>query len=241
MIIVPGRLNSSRFENKILVDIFGTPMIIATANRVKDIDQVVIATDSDDVVKLANRHGFEAVMTSDTHNSGTDRIHEAVVKLGLKPDEVVLNLQADEPFIEPDVVQKVMQNTQQFVGQGDVIISSCYKSISSEIADDPNHVKVVLDHNSHAVYFSRAKVPYHKDHYKSTDYKGHLGIYGFTVESLKTFCSLSHSSLEQIEKLEQLRAIQHGYKISMCEVSSQSFGIDTKEDLDMAMKFFGKN
>ncbi|RLA75706.1 MAG: 3-deoxy-manno-octulosonate cytidylyltransferase [Epsilonproteobacteria bacterium] len=236
MIIVPGRLNSSRFENKILVDIFGVPMIIATANRVKDIDQVIIATDSQEVVKLANRHGFKAVFTSSAHKSGTDRINEAVDMLGLKDHEIVLNVQADEPFIEPEVVKKVLQNTKKFVGKNGVLLSSCYKSVSSEIADDPNHVKVVLDENSHAIYFSRSKIPHHKDHYSHTDYKGHLGIYGFTVASLKTFCSLKHSKLEHIEKLEQLRVIEAGYKISMIEVNSQSFGIDTKEDLNMAMK-----
>lgn len=156
--------------------------------------------------------------------------------MGLKEDEVVLNVQADEPFVEPEVVQKVLDNATKYIGKDDVIMSSCYKLISSEVADDPNHVKVVLDKNSHAVYFSRAKIPHHKDHYRSTHYKGHLGIYGFTVKSLKIFCGLEHSSLEHIEKLEQLRVIEAGYKISMCEVSSKSFGIDTKEDLDMAMR-----
>jgi 3-deoxy-manno-octulosonate cytidylyltransferase (CMP-KDO synthetase) len=236
MIIIPARLNSSRFENKILVDILGIPMVIKTAYQVKELDDVVIATDSQDVIELANKYDIKAVMTSTSHQSGTDRINEAANILNLDENEIVINVQADEPFIEPDVVQAVINKVKK--NKNDFNMVSCYKQISSELADDPNHVKVITDENSDAIYFSRSKIPYHRDHYDNSSYKGHLGIYGFTKKSLNQFCKFKETSLENIEKLEQLRAISQGYKISMVEVKSKSFGIDTQADLENALKIF---
>ena len=239
MIIIPARLNSSRFANKILVDILGLPMVIKTAKQVSSLDKVVIATDSQEVVDLANSHGFEAVMTSTEHQSGTDRINEAVNILNLDDDEVIINVQADEPFIETVVIESVINRVKDVRDNNEeIMITSCYKEISSELADDPNHVKVVLDEHSNAIYFSRAKVPYHRDHYDSSSYSGHLGIYGFTKRSLNEFCKLPMSKLERVEKLEQLRAIDNGNKIAMVKVESKSFGIDTEEDLKNALKIF---
>ncbi|QKJ23063.1 3-deoxy-manno-octulosonate cytidylyltransferase [Poseidonibacter lekithochrous] len=241
MIIIPARLNSSRFANKILVDILGLPMVIKTAKQVSSLDKVVIATDSQEVIDLAKEHGFDAVMTSSEHQSGTDRINEAVNKLNLDDNEIIINVQADEPFIETEVVQAVINRVKKVNEDNeDVMIVSCHKQISSELADDPNHVKVVLDENTNAIYFSRAKVPYHRDHYENAIYNGHLGIYGFTKKSLNNFCSLSPSKLESVEKLEQLRAIDNGNIIAMVKVESKSFGIDTQEDLDNALKIFNK-
>ena len=241
MIIIPARLNSSRFANKIMVDIFGLPMVIRTAKQVSSLDRVVIATDCQEVIDLANQHGFEAVMTSTSHQSGTDRINEAVNILNLDENEIIVNVQADEPFIELEVVQEVINRVKKIKENSeDIMITSCYKEISSELADDPNHVKVILDEHSNAIYFSRAKVPYHRDHHENATYSGHLGIYGFTKKSLNDFCKLNSSKLENIEKLEQLRAIDNGFKIAMVKVNSKSFGIDTKEDLEKALKIFSK-
>lgn len=241
MIIIPARLNSSRFANKILVDILGLPMVIRTAKQVSSLDKVVIATDSQEVIDLAKEHGFDAVMTSKEHQSGTDRINEAVNILKLDEDEIIINVQADEPFIEQDVIKSVITRVEDVVkNKEDVMITSCYKEISSELADDPNHVKVILDEHSNAIYFSRAKVPYHRDHYDSSSYCGHLGIYGFTKKSLNDFCKLNPSKLENVEKLEQLRAIDNGHEIAMVKVNSKSFGIDTEEDLKNALKIFNK-
>jgi 3-deoxy-manno-octulosonate cytidylyltransferase (CMP-KDO synthetase) len=224
MIIIPARLNSSRFANKILVDILGLPMVIRTAKQVSSLDKVVIATDSQEVIDLASQYGFDAVMTSSSHQSGTDRINEAVNILNLSEVvEAVINR-----------VKQIKENNE------DIMITSCYKEISSELADDPNHVKVVLDENSNAIYFSRAKVPYHRDHHEVSNYSGHLGIYGFTKKSLNDFCKLNPSKLENIEKLEQLRAIDNGHKIAMVKVESKSFGIDTQEDLNNAIRIFKK-
>lgn len=237
MIIIPARLNSSRFENKILVDILGLPMVIRTAKRVQNLDEVVIATDSQEVVDLAKSHDIKAVLTSTSHQSGTDRINEAANKIDLKDDDVVINVQGDEPFIEPEVVKAVIDKVKALKDQKFTMVS-CYKEISSDLADDPNHVKVVCDEKENAVYFSRSKIPYHRDHYDNTPYKGHLGIYGFTKRSLNYFCSLQPSILENTEKLEQLRVISNSQTIKMVKVDSKSFGIDTQEDLDSALKIF---
>jgi len=229
MIIIPARIGSSRFPNKVLADIGGIPMVVRTAMAVDDIDSVVIATDSQDVIDIAKSHGIQAVMTSEDHQSGTDRIYEAVQKLGLSDNEIVINVQGDEPFIETEVVQSIYNLTKKNRNNDSIMMNSCYKTISNPEADDPNIVKVVTDSDDIALYFSRAKVPYPRDHHFDS-YKGHLGIYGFTVRSLQKFCALTPAPLEDIEKLEQLRALYHGYRVAMTEVETESFGIDTQED-----------
>jgi len=235
MIIIPARIGSSRFPNKVLADIGGMPMVIRTAKAVEGIDRVVIATDSQEVLERAKTFNIDAVLTSTEHQSGTDRIYEAVSSLGLDDDEVIVNVQGDEPFIETQVVQAIYDLTKKNKSNERIMMNSCYKYINNPEADDPNIVKVVTDDNDIALYFSRAKVPYPRDHHFD-QYKGHLGIYGFTVKSLRTFCQLPLAPLEEIEKLEQLRALFHGYEVAMTEVETQSFGIDTPEDLEKALK-----
>lgn len=238
MIIIPARLASNRFPNKVLADINGLPMVVATAKRVENLDEVAIATDSHEVISTVEKYGFKGIMTGFHHKSGTDRIDEAASLLSLENDEIIINVQADEPFIEPVVVAEVIKKVETNVkGQKDVIMASCYKKIQPEFASDPNHVKVITDSEGNAIYFSRSKIPYDREEH--LEYFGHLGIYGFTKESLSIFCSLPPSPLEDIEKLEQLRAIYYGKKIAMAEVESKSFGIDTKEDLKKALKVFG--
>ena len=234
MIIIPARVASNRFPGKVLANINGAPMVIATANRVKDIDKVIIATDSEEVINIAKDYGFDAMMTSSAHKSGTDRINEVANNLALKDDEIIVNVQADEPFIEPDIIQKVIDRLIVARSKNeDIFMVSCYKLISEDEANDPNHVKVITDYKKNAIYFSRSKIPYDRE--KHDDYFGHLGIYGFTKKTLEEFCSLPNAPLEDIEKLEQLRAIYYGKKIAMIEVESKSFGIDTKEDLKKAL------
>jgi len=236
MIIIPARIGSSRFPNKVLADIGGMPMVIRTAKAVEAIDTVVIATDSEEVIEIAKTHNIQAVLTSDKHQSGTDRIYEAAQKLNLAEDEVIINVQGDEPFIETEVIEAIHQLTQSNKDNPHIIMNSCYKVISNPEADDPNIVKVVTDENDIALYFSRAKIPYPRDHHFDK-YKGHLGIYGFSMKSLEIFCTSAPAPLEDIEKLEQLRALYHGYKIAMIEVKTESFGIDTPEDLKKAIKY----
>ncbi len=233
MIIIPARLASTRFPRKILADINGLPMVIATAKRVQALDNVAIAADTQEVVDLAKDHGFEAILTSQEHQSGTDRINEAAQKLGLSDDEIVINVQADEPFIEESVVKSVLERARQT----DALITSACKKISLESVKDPNLVKVLLNAYNNAIYFSRSPIPYDREG-GFDGYFGHLGIYAFTKRSLEIFCDLAYAPIEHIEKLEQLRAIYHGFSIAMVEVQSQSFGIDTPEDLKRALNFF---
>ena len=235
MIIIPARIGSSRFPNKVLADIGGVPMVVRTAMTVQDIDKVVIATDSQEVIDIAKTHNIDAVMTSAEHQSGTDRIFEATQKLELSEDEIIINVQGDEPFIETEVVQAIYDLTKNNQHNEKVLMNSCYKRITNPEADDPNIVKVVTDSDDIALYFSRAKIPYPRDHHFDA-YKGHLGIYGFTTRSLETFCKLNAAPLEHIEKLEQLRALYYGYEVAMTEVKTESFGIDTPEDLEKAIR-----
>jgi 3-deoxy-manno-octulosonate cytidylyltransferase (CMP-KDO synthetase) len=237
MIIIPARIASSRFPEKILADIGGVPMVIKTAQRVCSVDKTVIATDSREVVDIAKSYGFDAVMTSSAHKSGTDRLNEAASALGLKDDEVIINVQADEPFIETQIVQSVKELTQKHKNNDRIMLNSAYKTIPLDEAIDTNLVKVVLNASSHAIYFSRSVVPFDRDKVANT-YKAHLGIYGYTKKMLERFCALGEADIEEIEKLEQLRAIYHGYSIAMTQVHTQSFGIDTPQDLEKAKQIF---
>ena len=229
MILIPARLASTRFPKKVLHPIDGVPMVVRTAMQVRSVDEVVVATDSQEVVDIVTKHGFRAVLTNPDHPSGTDRVNEAAAKLGLAPDEVIVNVQADEPFIEPQVVQQVRDLTARHAREADVMLCSAYKRIGTDEAEDPNKVKVVCDAAGYALYFSRSLLPYPRE--ACEEYKLHLGIYGYTRAKLEKFCSLAQAPLENIEKLEQLRALYHGFKIAMVEVKSQSIGIDTPEDL----------
>lgn len=235
MIIIPARLASTRFPKKVLADIHGVPMAVATAKRVSSIDDVCIATDSDEVMSEACKYGVKCVMTKATHESGTDRIYEAATLLGLGENELIVNVQADEPFIEPQIVQGVFETLKTI--HDPFKMASCYKIISHEEAQDPNMVKVVVDDHSRALYFSRSAIPFDRDNVGAT-YRGHLGIYGFSMASLREFCSWDVAWLEKVEKLEQLRAMAHGKSIVMNGVVTESFGIDTREDYERAMKLF---
>lgn len=237
MIIIPARLASTRFEQKVLVDVMGLPMVVRTAKAVCGIDRVVVATDDEKILKVCSSYDIEAVMTSNKHKSGTDRINECASKLGVDDDEIIINVQADEPFIEQEVVLALKNRLLNI--KDEFVMGSCYAKIDHKRAEDPNLVKVVLDANSNAIYFSRSPIPYNRGD-KPCEYFGHIGIYGFSAKSLREFCSLDDAKIEDIEKLEQLRAIYHAKKIAMIEVETKSFGIDTPEDLQRALEVFGR-
>lgn len=234
MIIIPARLASTRFKDKILVPINGLPMFIKTANQVKNLDEILIATDTKEVLQIAQNHGFKAVLTSTNHTSGTERINEAAEILGLNETEIIINVQADEPFIEPEIIQSLINLSKNAFKDSQVLMTSCYKIISKTDVNDPNLVKVVMDKEQNALYFSRSKIPYERD--ECSEFYGHIGLYGYTRASLRTYCNLLPTTLENVEKLEQLRALYHGYKIKMQKVKTNSFGIDTKEDLEKALQ-----
>ena len=238
MIIIPAREASTRFPRKVLVDIEGLPMVVKTARAVAAVDDVAVATDSEEIKTVCETHGIKAVLTSPDHQSGTDRINEAAARLGLEDEEIVINVQADEPFIEKEVVGRLYDLVHKHRHEPDTMICSLYKKVTAQTAKDPNLVKVVTDDGGYALYFSRSPIPFDRDGgYEG--YKGHLGLYGFTRRMLARFCTLPPSQLERTEKLEQLRALSHGYRIAMAEVATQSFGIDTPEDLAKALKALG--
>ncbi|MDD5156641.1 3-deoxy-manno-octulosonate cytidylyltransferase [Sulfurimonas sp.] len=237
MIIIPARLASTRFPQKVLADIGGLPMVVRTAKRVAHLGRVVVAADNELIISICKEHGVEAMLTSTTHKSGTDRINECANILNLHDDELIINVQADEPFIEPEVVNSLLLKLTELQKSGEeFIMGSCYNSINEESAKDPNLVKVVLDDRDNAIYFSRSPIPYNRS--GDASYFGHIGIYGFSKKSLSEFCNLKDAPLEDIEKLEQLRAIYHQKKIQMVKVASTGFGIDTEEDLKRAIEIF---
>lgn len=237
MIVIPARLKSTRFKDKILADIGGVPMFIKTAQNAKKVDDVLIAVDNEDILNISLEYGFKTVLTSTSHNSGTDRINEAVLKMGLKDDEIIINLQGDEPFFETENLAKFKEFANIAIRKKGYFMASAYKKISQSDADNPNLVKVVCDNlNNNAIYFSRAKIPYPRESFNG--YRGHIGIYAYSVKNLNEFCDLDESILENTEKLEQLRALSNGKKIAMCELATESIGIDTKEDLELALKKF---
>lgn len=240
MIIIPARLESSRFPSKVLAQIGGLPMVVRTAYLAKEIDDVVVACDAQIIADVCTRYNVASILTSNTHESGTDRIAECARILKISDSEIIINLQADEPFLETNVIQtlkNLMESRKKQEGNLP-FMGSCAKIITHTMADDPNLVKVVLNATQEAIYFSRAKIPYNRDDCKNTKYYGHLGIYAFSGKSLQDFCKLPKSNLESIEKLEQLRALENGKKIVIAKVESKSFGIDTKEDLQKALKEF---
>jgi 3-deoxy-manno-octulosonate cytidylyltransferase (CMP-KDO synthetase) len=237
MIIIPARLASTRFPQKVLADIGGLPMVVRTAKRVAHLDRVVVAADDELIISTCKEYGIEAMLTSTTHKSGTDRINECATILKVDDDELIINVQADEPFIEPDVVQSLIKRLKSLQEKNEpFIMGSCYNAINAEVAEDPNLVKVVLDDSDNAIYFSRSKIPYNQG--GGAKYFGHIGIYGFSKKSLKEFCNLKDAPIEDIEKLEQLRAIYHQKSISMVKVASTGFGIDTVQDLKRAIEIF---
>ncbi len=163
MIIIPARVGSSRFPRKVLEPINGEPMVIKAAKVALGVDNTVIATDSRDVIEIAKDYNIRAVLTSLTHKSGTDRVYEAVRKLDLDNSEPIVNLQADEPFIEEEVIRSVLDLTKKSILRDDILINSCYKEIDEIEADNPNIVKVVTDSSDIALYFSRSKIPFIRD------------------------------------------------------------------------------
>jgi len=237
MIIIPARLASTRFPQKVLADIGGLPMVVRTAQKVKHLGRVVVAADDELIISTCHKYGIEAMLTSTTHKSGTDRINECANILKLDDDELIINVQADEPFIEPEVVESLMNKLEELQKNDEpFVMGSCYNAINAESAEDPNLVKVVLDDDDNAIYFSRSKIPYNQG--GGAKYFGHIGIYGFSKKSLNEFCQLKDAPIEDIEKLEQLRAVYHQKKITMIKVASTGFGIDTKEDLAKAIEIF---
>jgi 3-deoxy-manno-octulosonate cytidylyltransferase (CMP-KDO synthetase) len=229
--VIPARLGSTRLKAKVLMPIAGKPMIQHVwerSKKSKKLDGLLIACDDDEIIKTANSFGAKAVLTRKDHPSGTDRIAEAVAKLDV---DVVINIQGDEPLIHPSIIDDLID---VFDKNKDCVMATVIKPIrAKEELDNPNIVKVVVDNQKDAIYFSRAVIPYNRDQKSLGElkYYKHLGIYGYRKSFLMMFKDLKKSYLEQVEQLEQLRALEAGYKIKTVVTEHETISVDTKEDL----------
>lgn len=227
--IIPARYASTRLPAKPLIEVKGLPLVMWTYNRAVEsraFREVYVATDDERIAETVIRFGGKAIMTSKDHKSGTDRIFEAVKSITC---DFVVNLQGDEPLIPLDILSDFSKNLIKIEKMS--LLTSVSNATIEEI-ENPNVVKAVLTAKGEALYFSRYPIPYPRDTTLSVYYK-HTGIYGFSRNSLEKFCSLEHGMLEQTEKLEQLRALEHGMKIQCIIRNYYSISIDTPQDLDL--------
>ena len=229
--VIPARWASTRFEGKVLALINGKPMIEYVWQQAKKcpiLSDVIVACDDERILKAAKSFGAQAVMTSAEHPSGTDRIAEAVRNITA---DIIVNIQGDEPLIQPEVIEALAKALRD--DESCPMATVIKKMDDEQEVNDPNVVKVVIDKNKHAVYFSRAPIPFNRDRkpFAQVGYYKHIGLYAYTKDFLKIFISLPKSHLEQTEKLEQLRVIEAGYAIKTVETTFETIGVDTPEDL----------
>jgi 3-deoxy-manno-octulosonate cytidylyltransferase (CMP-KDO synthetase) len=241
-VVIPARYASSRLPGKPLLDIAGKPMVVRVAEQAlkSGASEIVVATDFEKILKACEAHNFKAVMTRIDHASGTDRIAEVVMKLGWGDDDIVVNVQGDEPLIDPELINEVALTLAH--SRDAVMATACHAIHDEASMINPNLVKVVMDANGNALYFSRAPIPYPRDeaHKQAIQAYRHIGIYAYRVGFLKEYATLAPSELEQIESLEQLRVLYHGYKIGVAITDkAPASGVDTQEDLDAVRKLFG--
>jgi 3-deoxy-manno-octulosonate cytidylyltransferase (CMP-KDO synthetase) len=240
-VLIPARLASTRLPNKPLADIHKVPMVVRVAQRAaqSSASQVVVAADSQVIVQACHDHGVRAVLTRPDHPSGSDRLAEACTLLGLSADDVVVNVQGDEPLIDPALIDAVARLLQS---RPDCAMSTAAHAIE-DLADylNPNVVKVVLDARNTALYFSRAPIPAGRDFegqawWQSTGFVPplrHVGIYGYRAGFLGIFPALPQAPIEQLESLEQLRALWHGHRIAVhITTKAPGIGVDTPADLE---------
>ena len=235
--IIPSRYESSRFPGKPLADLCGKPMIQHVYERVaqaKAVPYVAVATDDSRIYDAVRKFGGNAVMTAVTHRSGTDRIAEAVRSLNLPADAVVVNIQGDQPIFEPVQVDEVVR---PLIDDPTVVMSTLiYKIVLDEEITHPHAVKVVFDSEQNALYFSRATIPYVRDKNLKADYYKHHGIYAYRRDFLDTFTRLPEGRLEKLEALEQLRALEYGYKIKVVITAFDSVEVDNRQELEKVRK-----
>lgn len=240
--IIPARYASTRFPGKPLAILGGKTVIQRVYEQVKKVlDAVYVATDDERIYDAVETFGGKAVMTSANHKSGTDRIAEAVKKIGGDYD-VVVNVQGDEPFIQPEQIETLCHC---FDDESTQIATLGKRFTDMEGVDNPNSPKIVTDNRGFALYFSRSVIPYVRGAERETwveqyPYLKHLGIYAYRKEVLEEVTQLPQSSLEIAESLEQLRWLQNGYRIKVAETVFETVGIDTPEDLQKAEEFLSR-
>lgn len=243
-IVIPARYASSRLPGKPLADIAGKPMIVRVLEQAQksSATRVIVATDHQLVYDAVKMHNGEVVMTSAEHHSGTERLAEVINLCQFSDDEVIVNVQGDEPLIPPIIIDQVANNLIKFK-TGMSTLAVPIKTV--EEAFDPSAVKVVTDQNGYALYFSRATIPWERDRFaKSKEsigdfYLRHIGIYAYRAGFIRKYVSWQPSQLEQIEMLEQLRVLWYGEKIHV-ELAKEvpTIGVDTQKDLDEVRKIF---
>jgi 3-deoxy-manno-octulosonate cytidylyltransferase (CMP-KDO synthetase) len=248
--VIPARFASTRLPGKPLADIAGKPMVVRVADQAKmsGAQRVVIATDDMDVMAAARQHGHFAVMTRADHAQGTDRIAEVVAQLDLTDDAIVVNVQGDEPLIDPQLIARVAET----LATNSVAAIATAAHVITDAAEffNPNVVKVVCDAKGNAHYFSRAPIPYARDAFaqsrsalpKIFPALRHIGIYAYRASFLKHYAALAPAPTEQFEALEQLRAMYHGYSIAVhIWRGALPPGVDTPEDLERVRGMFVKS
>ena len=240
-VVIPARYASTRLPGKPLLDIAGKPMVVRVAEQAQKsgANDIVIATDFEKIVQTAKAHNIKAVMTRVNHVSGTDRIAEVVQTLNWADDDIVVNVQGDEPLIDPKLIQQVAAH---LANSKDAVMATACHAIHDEASMiNANIVKVVIDANGNALYFSRAPIPYPRDEAYKQNIQAyrHIGIYAYRVGFLKQYTNLAVTELEKIESLEQLRVLHHGYKIGVTITeNAPASGVDTQEDLDYVRSVF---
>ncbi len=250
-VLIPARLASTRLPNKPLADIAGMPMVVRVAQRVRSgvppETRVVVACDSSVILAACQAHGIEAVLTREDHPSGSDRLAEACDALGLPDDAIVVNVQGDEPLLDPGLVQAVA--TALVADKAASMGTAAHPLHSVEDFTNPNVVKVVLNAAQQALYFSRAPIAWWRDGFAqgisalpSPAPLRHIGIYSYRVAFLRLFPKLAPAPLEQIEALEQLRALWHGHSIAVhITPDAPGPGVDTPQDLERVRAVFAQS
>jgi 3-deoxy-manno-octulosonate cytidylyltransferase (CMP-KDO synthetase) len=257
-VIIPARYASTRLPAKPLADIAGKPMVVRVAERAlaSGAAQVLIATDHDDIVAAAHAHGVRAIRARAEHASGTDRIAEAARLIGLAADDIVVNVQGDEPEMPPAIIARVAAMLARNADAS--IATACHAIHDAAEFFNPNVVKVVTDARGHALYFSRAPIPFARDYLAASAHASapvgpvptlpaelpcyrHLGIYAYRVSFLEAYASLAAVPIERFEALEQLRALWHGYRIAVAVIDeAPPPGVDTPADLERVRRAFDR-
>jgi len=225
--VIPARLGSTRLPRKVLREIAGEPMIgwvYRAARACPLLDQVLIATDSDEVLEFANAHNLAAVFTPEDCQSGTDRVHAVAESIAA---DIYVNIQGDEPLVRPEHLEALLGP----MARPGVEVSTVATLCAPDQVNNPNAVKVVTAADGRALYFSRATIPYDRDNVGGITYRKHLGIYAYRKDALQRFPKLPASKLEAAEKLEQLRFLENGIDIYVGETPYDTIGVDTEEDL----------
>jgi 3-deoxy-manno-octulosonate cytidylyltransferase (CMP-KDO synthetase) len=234
-VVIPARYASERLPGKPLALIAGKPMIqhvVERARRARGVDRVVVATDDTRILEAVRSFGGEAELTSSEHPSGTDRVAELARRIDA---DYFINVQGDEPLLEPAAIEELAQ----LLRQGVAMATLCRAAQDGESLEDPATAKVVLDHRGDALYFSRAPIPFYRDgRPPSTISFIHVGIYGFSRRALLEFAALPPGRLEKAERLEQLRALEHGLKIRVLPTPYASMSVDTQDDLTRVREHF---